>query len=78
MTTIVNTPAVTRDDSSVLGTIVGIVILAIAAFFFVVYGVPYLRRAVNNYRAPAQNTAAPNQIDVRVPERVDVNVNRQY
>lgn len=63
MAVIVNTPTQAHDDrSNLLGTILGLILLAVLAYLFIVYGLPALRGG----------TQAP---QLNVPSQIDVNVN---
>jgi hypothetical protein len=63
MATIVNNPPATREDSgSGIGIVVGLLLVLLLAFFFIMYLLPMIRQSMT----PAQ---------VNVPSKVDVNVN---
>jgi Na+-driven multidrug efflux pump len=65
MTTIINTPPGTTEDSST-GLIIGIIFGVLIVVLFLVFGVPYLR----NRTAPPQTQTVPNgdtTINVTVP-----------
>lgn len=51
----------TRDNGNSLGTIIGIILLAVIVLLFFIYGLPMLR----SYSTP----------QVNVPGKVDINVN---
>ena len=64
MTTIINTPASTTEDSSA-GVIIGIIFGALIVVFLLVFGIPYLRN-----RATPQTQVVPNDtttINLTVP-----------
>jgi len=60
MTTVVNTPGGTTADSSA-GTIFALLIVALLAVLFFVYGLP----AIQNAASPSVNV--PSTIDVNIP-----------
>jgi LPXTG-motif cell wall-anchored protein len=68
MATIVNTPAApqTSDSSGATGLMIGLVLLAIFAFLMFFYGLPALRNTTQQ---------APSNVNVDIPDKVDVNVN---
>lgn len=61
MATIINNPG-NGDSGNGMGMIVGVIVILVIAFLFFVYGLPMLRQL-----------SAP-QINVNVPEKIDVNV----
>ena len=64
MTTIINTPPSTTEDSSA-GVIIGIILGALIVVLLVIFGVPYLRN-----RAVPQTRVVPNDVttvNVTVP-----------
>ena len=65
MATVINNPS-NGESGSGIGTILGIVLLAIIAFLFLVYGLPMLRGG--------QSVTVP---QVNIPSKIDVNVQGQ-
>ena len=61
MATVINNPS-NGESSNGIGTILGIVLLAIIAFLFLFYGLPMLRGQV------------PTGSQVNIPSKIDVNV----
>lgn len=61
MAVVVNTPGRTEDTGGGIGTIIGLIILAVVLYMLFVYGLPALREGAGG---------AP---EVNVPSRVDVN-----
>ncbi len=62
MTTIVNTP-VSKDPKESMVMIVGLIVLMVMAYMFIVYGLPVLRQI-----------GSP---QINVPSKIDVNINQQ-
>ena len=64
MTTIINTPPSTTEDSSA-GVVIGIIFGALIVVLLLIFGIPYLRN-----RAAPQTQAVPNSattVNVTVP-----------
>jgi len=62
MATIINTqPAERQETSGIVGMIIGLIILFLAAYLFFIYGVPFIRNISNP--------------QVNVPRQIDVNIN---
>ena len=77
MATIVNTPSSGNDNGgNGMGFLMGIILLILAIFLFLYYGLPAMRQAAPqqdiNVEAPAP--AAPSDVNVDVPDQIDVNV----
>lgn len=64
MATIVNNPTPSNDSGGGLGMIIGLVLLAILAFLFFVYGLPLIQN---------MQLGTP---QINVPDKIDVNVNQ--
>lgn len=64
MATIVNNPT-TPESGGNIGMIVGVVLLLLFGFLFIVYGLPAMRNSGNTSTTPA----------ISVPEQIDVNIN---
>lgn len=70
MTTVVNNPAPSSNESSGMGMIIGaLVIVAILVLIFF-YGMPFFRGTASQNSAPQNDSAT-----IEIPEQVDVNVN---
>lgn len=67
MATIVNNPGTTENNSG-MNMIIGLLILAVMIFLFFIYGLPLIRQA-SSMQAP--------QVNVPVPNKVDVNLHQQ-
>ena len=65
MTTIVNNPPPPKESDSGLGIIIGVIIIAVASYTFVVFGIPALRRNIQ--------TQAP---EITIPDKIEVNINQ--
>lgn len=85
MATIINnppanqSPAPADEGGNAMMLIVGVLIIAVVIFLFVVYGLPMMRGAnnVNNDSTqPTTNINVPDKINVTLPDKVDVNVNK--
>lgn len=66
MTTIVNNPAPANDSGGGSGMIIGLIILVVFAFLFIVYGLPALRQLKTPQITPQINV--PNKIDVNIKQ----------
>ncbi|MDO8509600.1 MAG: hypothetical protein Q7S24_00475 [bacterium] len=75
MTTIINTPGTGSSDSSMMGTIIGLVVLVVLVALFFVYGLPMLRGASGATNTKNSN-AAPNTTNVQFPDKIDVTVTK--
>lgn len=64
MTTIVNTPPTTNDNSGGVGMVVGFVALILVAYLLFVYGIPAIQRV---------GSGTP---QINVPSQIDVNINQ--
>lgn len=65
MTTIVNTPPATNNDSGgMMGMVFGLIVLVILGYLFVFYGVPAIRQFQSR------------GIQINVPSDINVNVNK--
>jgi len=62
MTTIVNTPAPSNDSSSGMGMIIGLIVLIVVAYLFIVFGLPAIR---------GMQVGAP---QINIPSKIDVNI----
>lgn len=65
MTTIINTPPAPKESGGNMGMIIGIIVLLVVAYLFVVYGLPAL-----------QHVQLGNQ-QINIPSKIDVNINQQ-
>lgn len=63
MTTIVNTPPSTNESGNNLELILGLIILLVVGYLFIVYGLP----AVRQMQSP----------QINIPDKVDINVKQQ-
>lgn len=63
MTTVVNNPS-GESSGSGMGFMVGMIVLAVLAVLFFVYGLPALRQS-----------ASSGGVQIEVPDQIDVNVN---
>ena len=77
MSTIINTPSSAPSESNnLLGTLIGLVVLAILAVLFFLYGLPLLRGVPVTTNPQSDNSTPPNTVNIQVPEKVDFNVNK--
>jgi flagellar biogenesis protein FliO len=78
MATIVNNPGTApASDNSGMGTFFAVLLIIIAFFAFLFYGLPRLRNVSNvPAPAPAENNSG-SEINVDVPEQIDINTNPQ-
>lgn len=65
MTTIVNNPPPSDNSGGPAGMIIGLVIVIIVGYLFVVYGVPAIRQI---------QTTSP---QINVPSEIDVNIKQE-
>lgn len=83
MATIVNTPQQPAENSN--NTLLVVVILAILFIVFIFYGLPRFRGTTENappQNAPQENAPAPqgdtnsgSEINVDIPDQIDINTN---
>ena len=64
MTTIVNNPPAAKESGSNMGWIVGLIVLLVVAYVFIMYGLPALQH---------MQVGTP---QINVPSKIDVNVNQ--
>jgi hypothetical protein len=64
MTTIVNNPPAQKESGGSMGWIIGLIVLVIVAYVFVVYGLPAFQHM--QFGAP----------QINIPSKIDVNVNQ--
>ncbi len=62
MVTVVNNPPASENSGGPMGMIVGLVLLLVGVYLFVVYGLP----AIRNMQAP----------QINIPSKIDVNINQ--
>lgn len=62
MTTIVNTPAQSDNSGGGMGMIIGLIVLLVVAYLFIMYGLPVIRQI----GSPQINV--PNKIDINVKQ----------
>ncbi len=62
MTTIVNNPVPTRESGGGMGMIIGGILVMVAAYVFIVYGLPAFR----NMRVGTPQITIPSTIDINV------------
>lgn len=60
MTTVVNNPAPSNDSGNGMGMIVGLIVLLVLGYLFIMYGIPAFRQV-----------GSP---QINVPSKIDVNV----
>jgi len=65
MTTIVNNPPPAENSGGPMGMIIGLVMVIVVGYLFVVYGVPAIRQV---------QTASP---QINVPSEIDVNIKQE-
>lgn len=63
MTTIVNTPPASKESGGNIGMIIGLIVLVVVAYLFVVYGLPTIRQMSNP--------------QINIPSKIDVNINQE-
>ena len=66
MATIINNPSGEQDTTGGAGLIIGIVVAIILFFIFIVYGIPALRGSTRS-----------NSTNINVPDKINVDVNKQ-
>ncbi len=75
MTTVINNPSGSPEDSSGGGNVVvlimGVLIAVVLVFLFVVYGLPSMRGTMNTTEG---GVTVPTT--VQVPDKIDVNINK--
>lgn len=64
MTTIVNNPPVQKESGEGMGMIIGLVVILVLGYLFIMYGIPALR----------QMQFGSQQINI--PSKIDVNINQ--
>ena len=64
MTTIINTPPAAKESSGNLGMIIGIIVLLIGVYLFIMFGLPAIRQM--QWGAP----------QINVPSKIDVNISQ--
>ena len=62
MTTIVNTPAPSSDANGGMGMIIGLIVLIVVAYLFIVFGLPAIR---------GMQVGTP---QINIPSKIDVNI----
>jgi hypothetical protein len=62
MTTIINTPPAPKESGGNIGMIIGVILLIIVAYLFIVYGLPAIRQM-----------SSP---QINIPNEIDVNINQ--
>lgn len=73
MTTVISNPAGTTDSGNSTGMIMAVLLVAVIAFLFFVYGVPAMRNTGSG--SNTTNSAPAAQVpQVAVPNKIDVNV----
>lgn len=65
-TTIVNTPPAPKESGNGVGMIIGLIVLAVVAYLFFVYGFPAIRQMSNPQINP----------QINIPGKIDVNINQ--
>lgn len=60
MTTIVNNPAPVNDSGNSMGMIIGLIVLLVIGYLFIVYGIPAFRQM-----------GSP---QINIPSKIDVNI----
>lgn len=66
MATIVNTPAQQTDEGNGMWNFMGILLVVVAIFIFIFYGIPFIRSSMGNLSAS----------QIIVPGKIDVNINQ--
>lgn len=76
MTTVVNNPGSTGDGGSGMGMVIGIILVILVVILLVLFGLPALRGG-GGTDAPDINAPSGGgvELNVPVPEQIDVNVN---
>ncbi len=69
MATVVNNPSASQSDTSWVGTIIGVLVVGFLLILFFFYGLPLLRNAGSG--------GGGSQINVRLPDKVNVNPSPQ-
>lgn len=64
MTTVVNNPTPSNDSGGGMGMIIGLIVLIVVAYLFIVYGIP----AMKNIQLEAPQ--------INIPSKIDVNINQ--
>lgn len=64
MTTIVNNPTPAPQTGNSMGPIIGLVMIIVLAYLFIVYGLP----AISRLQVGTPQINVPNQIDVNVKQ----------
>jgi hypothetical protein len=62
MTTVVNNPTPSNDSNSGVNMVIGLVVLVIVAYLFIMFGLPAIR---------TMQVATP---QINIPSKIDVNV----
>lgn len=65
MATIVNTPQPSNQENG-MWNFLGILLVIVAIFIFILYGIPFIRRSIGNLGSP----------QINVPGKIDINVNQ--
>lgn len=64
MTTIVNSPAPSNNSGGGMGMIIGLVVILVLGYLFIMYGIPALRQ---------MQLGSP---QINIPSKIDVNINQ--
>lgn len=62
MTTIVNNPPAQKESGGGMGMIIGLVVILVLGYLFIIYGIPALRQM--QFGSP----------QINIPSKIDVNV----
>ena len=62
MTTVVNNPAPSKDSGNNMGMIVGLIVILILGYLFIMYGIP----ALGQMKLGGPQITVPSKIDVNV------------
>jgi multidrug efflux pump subunit AcrA (membrane-fusion protein) len=64
MTTVVNNPAPSNDSGNNMGMIVGLVVILVLGYLFIMYGIP----ALSQMKTGGTQITVPSKIDVNVKQ----------
>jgi hypothetical protein len=64
MTTIINTPPVSHEPGGSMNLIIGLIVLVIVAYVFIMFGIP----AIQNMKLASPQITIPSKIDVNVTQ----------